>query len=114
MNRTAISQFIYSLGGSAFVAVNGSMMIEVVPFFVIIAQEITNYIGEENPKEIIATTMVAFALSSFLTGKLNLIFFASYFYRFESVKIDDPVLCCRICFLGFGRFETWGFDRFFP
>lgn len=44
-------------------------MIEVVPFYVIIVQEITSHIGEDDPKAIIATTMVAFALSSILTGK---------------------------------------------
>jgi MFS superfamily sulfate permease-like transporter len=39
------------------------------PFFHIIATKIANDIGENNPQEIIATTLVAFALSSILTGK---------------------------------------------
>ncbi|KAI0694038.1 sulfate transporter family-domain-containing protein [Cytidiella melzeri] len=65
---TIVSQLVYSLGGSGFAGANGSMMIEVVPFFHIIAADIANQIGEEHPHEIIATTIVAFALSSLLTG----------------------------------------------
>jgi SulP family sulfate permease len=38
------------------------------PFFHILATSISQQIGEENPKEIIATTLVAYALSSVLTG----------------------------------------------
>jgi SulP family sulfate permease len=44
------------------------MMIEVVPFFLTLIQGITTHIGEDDPKAIVATTMVAFALSSVLTG----------------------------------------------
>lgn len=69
--RTVISQLVYSLGFSSFAAVNGSMMIEVVPFFAILVEGITIAVGEDKPKEIIATTMVAFALSSVLTGELD-------------------------------------------
>ncbi|KAI0795819.1 sulfate transporter family-domain-containing protein [Abortiporus biennis] len=63
-----ISQLVYSAGGSGFAGANGSMMIEVVPFFHILASSIEDYIGEDNPHEVLATTMVAFALSSILTG----------------------------------------------
>jgi sulfate permease, SulP family len=45
------------------------MIIEVIPFFHIIAGEITTHVGEDNPSRIIATTMIAFALSSVLTGQ---------------------------------------------
>jgi len=38
------------------------------PFFHILAATIARDIGEEYPREIIATTIVAFALSSVLTG----------------------------------------------
>lgn len=65
---TVIAQLTYTLGGSGFAGANGSMMIEVVPFFHIIASRIALEIGEEHPKEVIATTLVAFALSSVLTG----------------------------------------------
>ncbi|KAH6901521.1 vacuole protein [Coprinopsis sp. MPI-PUGE-AT-0042] len=63
-----IAQFVYSAGGSGFAGGNGSMMIEVVPFFHILAADIASQIGEDNVKEVIATTLVAYAFSSILTG----------------------------------------------
>lgn len=67
-----ISQVVYSLGGSGFAGANGSMMIEVVPFFHIlatsIAVSISNIDDVTRADEIMATTLVAFALSSILTG----------------------------------------------
>ncbi|KAI9058951.1 hypothetical protein FKP32DRAFT_1596829 [Trametes sanguinea] len=63
-----ITQLIYSAGASGFAGANGSMMIEVVPFFHLIANQIAENVGEENPHAVIATTMVAFAFSSILTG----------------------------------------------
>lgn len=84
-----ISQLVYSAGGSGFAGANGSMMIEVVvsgglvstphctsnsgtvlqPFFHILANSIAADIGEDRPHEVLATTIVAFALSSVLTGR---------------------------------------------
>ncbi|KAF8147769.1 hypothetical protein K438DRAFT_1989463 [Mycena galopus ATCC 62051] len=58
----------YTFGGSQFQGANGSMMIEVVPFFHILASSIAREIGPEYPQEIICTTLVAYALSSVLTG----------------------------------------------
>ena len=46
------------------------MMIEVVPFYHLIVKDILRVVGEDNPSSLIATTMVAFALSSVLTGLL--------------------------------------------
>ncbi|KAJ7207976.1 sulfate transporter family-domain-containing protein [Mycena pura] len=63
-----VSQLTYSLGGSGFTGANGSMMIEVVPFFHILAASIASEIGLDHPEEIICTTLVAYALSSILTG----------------------------------------------
>jgi SulP family sulfate permease len=63
-----IAQLVYTLGGSGFAGANGSMMIEVVPFFHIIASTIARDIGEDKPQKVIATTLVAFAMSSVLTG----------------------------------------------
>ncbi|EAU83619.2 vacuole protein [Coprinopsis cinerea okayama7 len=63
-----VAQLVYTLGGSGFAGGNGSMMIEVVPFFHILANSIAAQIGEDRPKEIIATTLVAYAFSSVLTG----------------------------------------------
>ena len=63
-----LSQLVYTLGGSIFKGGNGSMMIETVPFFHILVKIIIDVVGEENRASIIATTMVAFAISSVLTG----------------------------------------------
>ncbi|CAE7061708.1 unnamed protein product [Rhizoctonia solani] len=63
-----ISQMVYTFGGSAFEGGNGSMMIEVVPFFHMLTTQIIAHVGEDNPQAVIATTMVAFCLSSILTG----------------------------------------------
>ncbi|KAH7886685.1 sulfate transporter family-domain-containing protein [Phlebopus sp. FC_14] len=65
---TLVAQLAYTFGGSSFAGANGSMMIEVVPFFHIMASTIAGDVGEENAREVIATTLVAFALSSLLTG----------------------------------------------
>lgn len=73
---TIISQLTYTLGGSLFAGANGSMMIEVVPFFHILVNGISDVVaGEgldlegEGKEVVIATTMVAFALSSVMTGE---------------------------------------------
>ncbi|KAI0702395.1 sulfate transporter family-domain-containing protein [Cerioporus squamosus] len=63
-----VCQLIYSAGASGFAGANGSMMIEVVPFFHLIANGIADEIGEDDVHAILATTMVAFAFSSILTG----------------------------------------------
>ncbi|OBZ73456.1 Uncharacterized protein C24H6.11c [Grifola frondosa] len=61
-----IAQLVYSAGGSGFAGANGSMMIEVVPFFHILANSIADQV--EDPHAVLATTMIAFSLSSLLTG----------------------------------------------
>jgi SulP family sulfate permease len=86
-----VAQVVYSAGGSGFAGANGSMMIEVVPFFHIIANGIVDGInaefeatcsagsvvgsvahalcgGRNKDAEIVATTLAAYALSSLLTG----------------------------------------------
>ncbi|PWZ03688.1 hypothetical protein BCV70DRAFT_21920 [Testicularia cyperi] len=63
-----LSQLVYTLGGSIFKGGNGSMMIEVVPFFHILVKIIIDELGDDDPRAVIATSMVAFALSSVLTG----------------------------------------------
>jgi SulP family sulfate permease len=69
---TIVSQLIYSLGASAFRGGIGSEMIEVVPFFHKMALTILAQVGEDNPKAVLATTILAFSLSSIVTG---LVFF---------------------------------------
>lgn len=66
---TIIAQLVYSLGGSTFAGANGSMMIEVVPFFHMIANGIVEVVGEDDVETVVATTMVAFAFSSVITGE---------------------------------------------
>lgn len=63
-----VSQLVFSLGGSIFPGGNGSMMIEAVPFFHILINTFEQVCGDDD-KAIIATTMVAFAFSSILTGE---------------------------------------------
>ncbi|KAK0234583.1 sulfate transporter family-domain-containing protein [Armillaria nabsnona] len=63
---TLTAQLTYTLGASQFPGANGSMMIEVVPFFHMIALSISADL--ESPTEILATTLVSYALSSVLTG----------------------------------------------
>ena len=57
------------------------MIIEVIPFFHIMAANIVGMLGEENSHQIIATVMVAFALSSILTGE-----FFHDFFLYRSLK----------------------------
>lgn len=63
-----IAQLVYSGGGSVFDGGNGSMMIEVVPFLHIMAEKIVSVVGQDNPSVVIPSTLVAFALSSIMTG----------------------------------------------
>lgn len=69
---TIIAQLVFSCGGSIFRGGIGSEMIEVVPFFHQMAYTILNRVGEDNPKSVIATTILSFSVSSILTG---LVFF---------------------------------------
>jgi sulfate permease, SulP family len=65
---TIISQLIFSSGGSIFKGAIGSEMIEIVPFMHKMAFTILNKVGSDNPKSVLATTILSFALSSILTG----------------------------------------------
>ncbi|RFU73392.1 sulfate permease [Trichoderma arundinaceum] len=64
---TIVAQLIFSTG-SIFRGAVGSELIEVVPFFHNMAAKILDIVGEDNPDAVIATTIVAYALSSMLTG----------------------------------------------
>ncbi|KAL6873155.1 sulfate permease [Trichoderma novae-zelandiae] len=64
---TIVAQLVFSTG-SIFKGAVGSELIEVVPFFHNMAAKILDIVGEENPDAVIATTIVAYALSSMLTG----------------------------------------------
>ncbi|PLB46723.1 sulfate/bicarbonate/oxalate exchanger SAT-1 [Aspergillus steynii IBT 23096] len=69
---TIISQLVFSCGGSIFRGGIGSEMIEVVPFFHQMAFTILARVGPDNPKSVLATCILAFSVSSVLTG---LVFF---------------------------------------
>ncbi|GAA6005747.1 hypothetical protein JCM10207_005320 [Rhodosporidiobolus poonsookiae] len=61
-----VAQLVFSSGGSIFRGGNGSMMIEVVPFFHAIVAVLQKNIDDD--EVLVATTMASFALSSILTG----------------------------------------------
>ncbi|CAE6444199.1 unnamed protein product [Rhizoctonia solani] len=61
-----VAQMVYTFGGSAFEGANGSMMIEVVPFFHMLTTGIVAHVGEENPRAVIATTMILIFATHFL------------------------------------------------
>ncbi|KAE8354084.1 sulfate transporter family-domain-containing protein [Aspergillus coremiiformis] len=69
---TIIAQLVFSCGGSIFRGGVGSEMIEVVPFFHQMAFTILARVGQDNPRSVIATTILSFSVSSVLTG---LVFF---------------------------------------
>jgi sulfate permease, SulP family len=69
---TIVAQLVYSSGGSIFKGGIGSEMIEVVPFFHKMAFTILQKVGEQDPKSVLATTILSFAISAVLTG---LVFF---------------------------------------
>lgn len=69
---TIVAQLVYSCGGSIFRGGIGSEMIEVVPFFHKMAFLILEKVGEDDPKSVLATTVLSFAISAVLTG---LVFF---------------------------------------
>lgn len=75
---TIVSQVTYSTG-SIFKGGIGSELIEVVPFFHSMAYAIHAHVGDGNDAAVIASTIVAYALSSMLTG---LVFYLMGHFRF--------------------------------
>lgn len=65
---TIVSQLVFSLGGSAFHAGIGSEMIEVTPFFHVMATAISAEMADKPQEAILATVMVTYAFSSVVTG----------------------------------------------
>ncbi|KAL8719707.1 MAG: hypothetical protein Q9225_003307 [Loekoesia sp. 1 TL-2023] len=63
-----VSQLVYSLGGSIFKGGIGSEMIEVVPFFHKMAFLVLAKVGDDNPKAVLATTILSYSISSVVTG----------------------------------------------
>lgn len=73
------------------------------PFFHILATAIAQQIGDEHPKQIIATTLVAYALSSILTGWPS-----SYIYNYSRLT------CVGLSFLLLGALKLGAIVGFFP
>ncbi|KAF9188183.1 hypothetical protein BGZ50_001481 [Haplosporangium sp. Z 11] len=96
-----ISQLVYSLGGSAFKGGNGSMMIEVVPFLHLMAETVVARVGAENRDHVLATTILAYALSTIMTG---LVFLALGYFKLGSLIAFFPRHILVGCIGGVGWF----------
>ncbi|KAF9116263.1 hypothetical protein BGX27_003856 [Mortierella sp. AM989] len=96
-----VSQLVYSLGGSAFKGANGSMMIEVVPFLHLMAETVVARIGAENRDAVLATTILAYALSTVMTG---LAFMALGYFKLGSLIAFFPRHILVGCIGGVGWF----------
>ncbi|PVU87423.1 hypothetical protein BB561_006339 [Smittium simulii] len=70
---TIVCQVVLSSGFSAFRGANGLMMIEVIPFLYEMCNIILNTVGRNNKDRVIATTLMAYALGSIMTGSVFLI-----------------------------------------
>ncbi|KAI9204235.1 sulfate transporter family-domain-containing protein [Polychytrium aggregatum] len=70
---TVIAQLVYTFGGSAFKGVNGSMMIEVMPFLHIICKIIEGEMRGMDDHSILATIMITYSISTLLTGLIFLL-----------------------------------------
>lgn len=97
---TIISQLVFSTG-SIFKGAVGSELIEVVPFFHHMAQKILDIVGEENPDAVIATTIVAYAISSMVTG---LVFYLMGKFKFGFMVGFIPRHILIGCIGGVGYF----------
>lgn len=96
-----VSQLVFSLGASTFHSGVGSEMIEVVPFFHSMTATLIVEIGEDKPHSVIATTILAFALSSIVTG---LVFFTLGYARLGSLVGFFPRHILVGCIGGVGWF----------
>ncbi|KAA8897851.1 sulfate transporter family-domain-containing protein [Sphaerosporella brunnea] len=96
-----VSQLVYSLGGSAFKGGIGSEMIEVVPFFHKMAFTIMAEVGTDNPKSVLATTILSYSISSVLTG---CVFFALGYLKLGSLIGFFPRHILVGCIGGVGWF----------
>lgn len=103
---TIISQLVYAMGGSAFYGANGSMMIEVTPFFHMMCKIIENHVldeydGDLARKSIIATVVIAYSMSTVLTG---ITFFTLGYYKLGSLIQFFPRHILIGCIGGIGLF----------
>ncbi|KAF4581103.1 sulfate transporter family protein [Ophiocordyceps camponoti-floridani] len=97
---TIVSQVVFS-SGSVFKGAIGSELIEVVPFFHNMALKIMDSVGPENADAVIATTIVAYAASSIMTG---LVFYLMGKFKFGSLVGFIPRHILIGCIGGVGWF----------
>ncbi|KAF1989403.1 hypothetical protein K402DRAFT_271658 [Aulographum hederae CBS 113979] len=98
---TVIAQVVYGVGFSKFIGGVGSEMIEVVPFVHKMTFLIIDQLGRGNPEAVMATTIVAYAISSIVTG---LIFFALGFFKLGNLVSFFPRSILLGCIGGVGIF----------
>ncbi|KAI0238431.1 hypothetical protein L0F63_006271 [Massospora cicadina] len=98
---TVIAQLVYSGGGSTFGGGNGGFMIEVVPFLHIIGSTVIEDLGEPGRDMVVPTTLVAYALSSVVTG---LAFFGLGWFKLGSLMEFFPRHILIGCIGGVGLF----------
>jgi SulP family sulfate permease len=104
---TIISQIVYTAGGSAFKGAVGSMvilinkMIEVMPFLHIICSIIETKMKNSSDKEILATIMAAYAMSTLITG---IVFLLLGIYKLGNVIQFFPRHILVGCIGGIGLF----------
>ncbi|KAJ3333512.1 hypothetical protein HDU76_007278 [Blyttiomyces sp. JEL0837] len=99
---TIVSQIAFAFGGSAFKGANGSMMIEVIPFFhtmVRIIEQTSS--ASASDESILATVMVSYAMSTILTG---IAFFLLGYFRLGSLIQFFPRHILVGCIGGIGWF----------
>lgn len=96
-----VAQLVYSCGGSIFKGGIGSEMIEVVPFFHQMALSVMDDIGADKPDAVIATTIVAYAISSIVTG---LVFYLLGYFKLGSLIGYFPRHILVGCIGGVGYF----------
>jgi len=98
---TVIAQLVYCSGLSNFKGGNGSMMIEVMPFLHIICEIIIDKVGADHPKEIIATVMIAYSISTILTG---VVFYLLGTFKLGNIMSFFPRHILIGCIGGIGLF----------
>lgn len=98
---TIVSQLVFSLGGSKFKACVGSEMIEVVPFFHLMATSIAANLQGEAHAAILATTVAAYIVSAIMTG---IVFFLLGFLRLGDLVGFFPRHILVGCIGGVGWF----------
>ena len=104
MVSTIICQLVFSLGGSKFQGANGSMMIEVIPFFHQICQAVGGRLGDDKAA-VISTVVFVYVSSTMMTG---LVFFLLGWFKAGAVVnfFPRPLLIGTIGGIGLFLIKT--------